>query len=655
MEQSEYHSVSWHTGVSPSEANHLSVSPKPSSKSARRITPQSVAVSADPLGLLGKPSPPPTPTLAAPLPESAPTPASPHKTSAVVAASSPSLKIHPSRNATASPTTATPTSPAASESQLRRESLSEQLVSEPPSTLSPTLTSSHMAASPGWTTYTEPANPPVLHSAASPWSTLPTATEHSTTLDSSSNQPFTAGFDAPAATVTAGLHSSVHGASLIASQQFSDLAISEDNTDIPTDRHGDLPSSLAARTHTDALDSVCPYEITVSSPRKENEGTANAYMSYLVTSVKRVPHTTQMVRTALRRRFQDFAWLYHNLAKEYPACALPPLPGKYRMEYITGDRFGPEFVAKRQASLERFLVRVAHHPVLRTSHYFIVFLEARDWSSEYEEKIKTEGMLDNLSDAFLNAFSKIKKRDDRFVEIKDIVDKLEENLLAVERLYSRIGKRETEASLAYEELGKGLLELGKLESGLTRPLNQAGTTVLAFSDQLKSLTGGVDETYLSQVHEYIAYSDAFKTVLKLRDQKQVDFEELSHYLQTTIADRERVLHNRNASLGGFTSFLKGKYREMKGVDHEQLRQERLEKLDRKIKELEHAVDQSHDESTRCSDVVLKELETFQAIKTRDFKQHLGDMADHQIDFYDKAILTWEKLLPILENIEVQDS
>ncbi|KAJ1982465.1 intercellular trafficking and secretion [Dimargaris verticillata] len=653
MEQSEYHSVSWDTGVSPSESNHLSVSPKPLSKPARRITPQAVAVSADPLGLLGKPSPPPTPTLVPPPSESAPETSPPQKTVAAIEAASPSLKVRPNRNATASPSAATPTSPVVSESQPRRVSLSEQLASGPPPTLSPTMASSHMAASTGWTTYTEPAGSAALHSETSPWSALPTATEHSTTLASSSDQPFAAGFDTPSATA-AGLLSSAHGASLLTSQQFSDLTISEDNMGMPADPPS---SSMTTGTHAqaDTLESTCPYEITVSGPRKENEGTANAYMSYLVTSVKCVPHSTQTVRTALRRRFQDFVWLYHSLAKEYPACALPPLPGKYRMEYITGDRFGPEFVAKRQASLERFLVRVAHHPVLRTSHYFIVFLEARDWSSEYEEKIKAEGVLDNLSDAFLNAFSKIKKRDDRFVEIKDVVDKLEENLLAVERLYSRIGKRETDASLAYEELGKGLLELGKLESGLTRPLNQAGTTVLAFSEQLKSLTGGVDETYLSQVHEYIAYSDAFKTVLKLRDQKQVDFEELSHYLQTTIADRERVLHNRNASLGGFTSFLKGKYREMKGVDHEQLRQERLEKLDRKIKELEHAVDQSHDESTRCSDVVLNELETFQAIKTRDFKQHLGDMADHQIDFYDKAILTWEKLLPILENIEVQDS
>ena len=51
-------------------------------------------------------------------------------------------------------------------------------------------------------------------------------------------------------------------------------------------------------------------------------------------------------------------------------------------------------------------------------------------------------VLDTLSDTLLNAFTKIKKPDERFVDMKEIVDKLEDNLNIVERLYSRIGKRQ---------------------------------------------------------------------------------------------------------------------------------------------------------------------------------------------------------------------
>jgi hypothetical protein len=35
-----------------------------------------------------------------------------------------------------------------------------------------------------------------------------------------------------------------------------------------------------------------------------------------------------------RRRFQDFVFLRENLAKDFPACVVPPLPGKHRLGKI---------------------------------------------------------------------------------------------------------------------------------------------------------------------------------------------------------------------------------------------------------------------------------------------------------------------------------
>lgn len=55
----------------------------------------------------------------------------------------------------------------------------------------------------------------------------------------------------------------------------------------------------------------------------------------------------------------------------------------------------------------------------------------------------TTSVFESLSDTLLNAFTKIKKPDERFVEMKDTIDKLEDNLNTVERLYSRISKRQT--------------------------------------------------------------------------------------------------------------------------------------------------------------------------------------------------------------------
>ena len=58
------------------------------------------------------------------------------------------------------------------------------------------------------------------------------------------------------------------------------------------------------------------------------------------------------------------------------------------------------------------------------------------------------GVLDNISDTFLNAFSRIRKPDDRFLIMRESVDKFEESLTNTERIWSRARAR-TNGESAY--------------------------------------------------------------------------------------------------------------------------------------------------------------------------------------------------------------
>ena len=49
--------------------------------------------------------------------------------------------------------------------------------------------------------------------------------------------------------------------------------------------------------------------------------------------------------------------------------------------------------------------------------------------------------MDNISDTLLNAFSKVRKPDERFLAMRESVDKFEERLNASERLWSRVRSR----------------------------------------------------------------------------------------------------------------------------------------------------------------------------------------------------------------------
>ena len=53
----------------------------------------------------------------------------------------------------------------------------------------------------------------------------------------------------------------------------------------------------------------------------------------------------------------------------------------------------------------------------------------------------TPGIIDNISDTLLNAFSRVRKPDERFLSMRENVDKFEEGLLLSERLWSRVRSR----------------------------------------------------------------------------------------------------------------------------------------------------------------------------------------------------------------------
>jgi len=57
-------------------------------------------------------------------------------------------------------------------------------------------------------------------------------------------------------------------------------------------------------------------------------------------------------------------------------------------------------------------------------------------------------IIDNISDTLLNAFSRVKKPDERFLDMREGVSKFEDGLNHTERLYSRIRNRTSGKSIA---------------------------------------------------------------------------------------------------------------------------------------------------------------------------------------------------------------
>ncbi|KAL2436600.1 Sorting nexin-4 [Exophiala dermatitidis] len=401
-------------------------------------------------------------------------------------------------------------------------------------------------------------------------------------------------------------------------------------------------------------------EVTVDSPLKENDGTKDAYVSYLVTTHTDFK-TFQKTDFSVRRRFTDFVFLRQTLHRDYPACAVPPLPEKNNMAYVRGDRFSTEFTQRRACSLHRFLKRCTLHPVLRRAPILLLFLETTDWNSQMRLRpsrgtvsgegsgntAAPTGFFDNVADTMLNAFSKVHKPDKRFIEVTERANKLDEDLSHVEKIVARVVRREGDLELDYADLATNIRKLTPLEPAIEAPIQTFAGCVEETSRGWKGLKDHTDQNYLGSLRDMEAYINSVKSLLKTREQKQLDFEGLTEYLQKATAERDMLASNNPYSHGSHlnpATFIRNKVEDMRGVDHETARKDRARKLELKIAELNREVESAKSTSEMFDEQVVREVADFERIKGLEFRDTLGALATQHIDFYQNVISTWERFL-----------
>ncbi|KAI2630386.1 hypothetical protein GGS26DRAFT_108783 [Hypomontagnella submonticulosa] len=399
-------------------------------------------------------------------------------------------------------------------------------------------------------------------------------------------------------------------------------------------------------------------ECTVSEPRKEQDGTKDAFVSYLITTSSTFPSFQKSLFTS-RRRFTDFVFLYKTLSKDYPACAVPPLPDKQRMEYVRGDRFGPDFTNRRAYSLQRFLARITLHPILRRAPIFHTFLESPDWNATMKSRASrtstaseqgSGGVFDNFADTFINAFTKVHKHDKRFIEVREKSDKLDEDLGHVEKVVARVARREVDLEADLRDLTEQFQKLITLEPGVEGAVHGFAASVEDTAAGLRKLREHTDQDYLGSLRDMQAYSQALKNLLKAREQKQLDHEQLTEYLNKSTVDRDALAsgYGNTGALGGAGGFIRSKIEDVRGVDHEASRRERLRKLEMRIDELTSEAERAKKTSEAFDEEVVKEVVDFERIKRVELKRQLGGLAGAHVDFYGGVIDVWEQYVRDME-------
>ncbi|XP_010885889.4 sorting nexin-30 [Esox lucius] len=341
--------------------------------------------------------------------------------------------------------------------------------------------------------------------------------------------------------------------------------------------------------------------VTVDDPRK-HVSTMETYITYRVaTKTTRVEF--DLPEYSVRRRYQDFDWLRSRLEDSQPTHLIPPLPEKFVMKGVV-DRFSEEFVETRRKALDKFLKRVADHPVLSFNEHLNAFLSAKDLNKRQGLALLTK-MGESVK--YVTGGYKLRARPMEFAAMGDYLDMFTQKLGTIDRIAQRIIKEQSEYLVELREYAPVYTTWAASEAALQEPLEGVAGCLASCSGALDELTEDMSEDFLPVLREYVLYVESMKSVLKKRDNVQAEYE----------AKLEAV------------AFRKEERTTAAAVPTD------VEKCQDRVE---------------CFNADLKaDWDRWQNNKRQDFRQLLTGMADHNIHYYEKCLAAWESVMPLLQD------
>ncbi|WFD00088.1 intercellular trafficking and secretion [Malassezia yamatoensis] len=427
----------------------------------------------------------------------------------------------------------------------------------------------------------------------------------------------------------------------------------------------------------------------------------SSYVTYLVRAATDLPNFRQK-QMQTRKRFRDFEFLHDALQKEFPVCIIPPLPEKRRIGYLVGDRFSKAFLQKRVGELQWFMERIARHPTLQRAKIVEQFLESKEWHIDMhthrgqpagtmvDEALvssASSNLLEQLSDSMLNAFTKVRKPDPRFLAISAELALEQERIAQLRRILLRnrthvsayeqdhlcmrevaafdelyatsLGASNEDLATDWEDWAISLNELANLETGMASDLLHSAQASHDVGQQQAQFTSQCTDTILSRLQSQSTHTHSHSNPLKLRESKQLDFEGLTDYLAHEIDERDRLLALGHASSQGggqgnirgtgVRGYLRSTIDKVLRVDEEQARIERIQRMDHRITELKDAVNAAHDQALRLNEHVALEHHIYTLGRRKESHALLEAYTDGHIAMYQAQMATWDHLLNQLQH------
>lgn len=466
--------------------------------------------------------------------------------------------------------------------------------------------------------------------------------------------------------------------------------------------------------------------LRVSQPLSDRDSNSKSYISYLITTESNHPEVKRLsavsgdeeeITVKVRRRYGDFRFLHDCLTSDFPHVLVPPLPAKLNFKYLTGDTFSTAFVHKRLNSLDRFVSFICSHKLLSQLSVFHFFVsDSGEWATftknlkiskggdDHESslvgKVANEEM---LTETVMNFFTSSKHKRETNKDILEISDKLKkicENLLRLDKLFSRLNKKNYDLKTDYEQLLSQIIKLAAVQNhsfhlndteqpDITRDSTRGDTSVadstrgselglelgdpmvtnfrvfsqslLYFLENWAELHRYIDESFLVSLKDCAKYIARFSDLIEFQHNKRIDLQVLNDYLAKARSELaglgradSRVGQAPNPVLVGQTSggIVNNTTQLIKDtlstsatshVGSSQTDAKRV-RAQQKIQQLEAEIStQTQLVNNLTSRIINEEYPNWEQFNKRQLRQLMSELCDQEIKFYRGLADQWSEV------------
>lgn len=393
-------------------------------------------------------------------------------------------------------------------------------------------------------------------------------------------------------------------------------------------------------------------EVVVSDAQHHGEGRGK-YTTYLV-EVKGPSNNS-----ASRRRYSDFQWVYQRLLVERAGAIVPIIPHKQAL--TAKVRFSEELVSDRQATLQKFLQRIMHHPELVDAPSLHTFLtadftvwenakkqhpdmEALNEDSEGGEESKKEGtgnrivgwmgrMTNNARLALGAVDLESTPDDDIFNDLQAYAQNLDQNVKILAKDVTVLVASMKTQSERMEKMGAAFSEMGEYKLD--------NEVVIRTSSNTMFTKLGQNWNNLSKLTNFAHMSGQTKL-----DEPIQDLNRDVLALLKAIARRKEVLFNysRKAHQGKVKMGQLDKIRENGTAG---ANPEKVQNLEGEVRALKEEGAAMWKEVDTVSKRLQRDVERFKINFHQGFRKTMETFHKVQMEYAEKYVQGWGDILPVL--------